>query len=385
MSELTCTAGYLSLNHYGETLCGDRVKMIRSGSGDVTAVLADGLGSGVKANILSTLTSEIIADMLLHGIDLHAVTDAVSKTLPGQGTDAYSTFCTFTSKDGSAYISYYDSPRPLFFRNGKLFEPEYTAEEISGRTVFTANTKLFSGDVFIMFSDGVENAGPGNSYNLDWKRSDIAEFMQKFMPLGLSEKTLCSMLTDKTMKLYEDCPADDATVCAVCVKPSVTVNMLIGPPADPSDAEAVMEKFFSRPGMHVICGGTTSQLAAAYLKTDAVTDTTVKDPDIPPAAVMKGADLVTEGLITLARTLEYAESYVSDNSLFREWEYKKDAASRLSRLLFETASDVYIFAGNAVNRDVAGSAVDHTVKMKIIRDLVKALGQMGKNVGIEYQ
>lgn len=70
MNDLFCDIGYHSLNKDGETLCGDRVQCVSPNEDDEVIVLADGLGSGVKANILSTLTSKIISTMVAGGMSI---------------------------------------------------------------------------------------------------------------------------------------------------------------------------------------------------------------------------------------------------------------------------------------------------------------------------
>ena len=67
MNNLCADIGYKSVNHYGEQLCGDHVDIVEQNDSSVIVVLADGLGSGVKASILSTLTSTIISTMMRRG------------------------------------------------------------------------------------------------------------------------------------------------------------------------------------------------------------------------------------------------------------------------------------------------------------------------------
>ena len=72
MNNLCADIGYKSINHYGEELCGDHIDIIEQEDGSTIIVLADGLGSGVKASILSTLTSKIISTMISAGLSLES-------------------------------------------------------------------------------------------------------------------------------------------------------------------------------------------------------------------------------------------------------------------------------------------------------------------------
>ena len=94
MNNLCADIGYKSINHFGEQLCGDHVDVVEQSEDSTVIVLADGLGSGVKASILSTLTSKIISTMMSEGLSLSDCVETIAQTLPicsVRGV-AYSTF-----------------------------------------------------------------------------------------------------------------------------------------------------------------------------------------------------------------------------------------------------------------------------------------------------
>lgn len=78
MNNLCADIGYRSMIKYGEELCGDNVQVIEKDDGSTIIVLADGLGSGVKANILSTLTSKILSTMMAQGMKVEDCVETYS-------------------------------------------------------------------------------------------------------------------------------------------------------------------------------------------------------------------------------------------------------------------------------------------------------------------
>ncbi|MEG1896271.1 MAG: serine/threonine-protein phosphatase, partial [Oscillospiraceae bacterium] len=123
----------------------------------------------------------------------------------------------------------------------------------------------------------------------------------------------------------------------------------IGPPANRDDAKKMMSLFFSKEGKHIVCGGSTSAIAAAYLRKAVQPSLDFFDPDIPPIAKIEGVDLTTEGVITINRVLEYAQDYLDKNEKYTKWSCDKDGASQIARLLFEEATDINFFVGRAIN------------------------------------
>jgi hypothetical protein len=389
-SNLCADIGYLSLNHAGEQLCGDHVEILEDPDGHSTViVLADGLGSGVKANILSILTSKIISTMVANGLKLEDAVATIAQTLPVCSVRgvAYSTFTILHISDaGRVSIIQYDNPGVILLRDGKSVEFPADVRTIGGKSIRCSEVDLRQDDIFLLFSDGVEHAGVGGIYNFGWKREDIASFMTGYCNVEFTAKTLASILLDETNRLYDGQPGDDATVCAVRIRERTSVNLLIGPPYNRDDCHRMMSLFFSKEGKHIVCGGTTSSIAADYLHKPLKTSIQYLDPEIPPTAEIEGVDLVTEGVITVNRVLEYAKNYLEDNSSYQKWSFKQDGASKIARMLFEDATDINFFVGRAVNpaHQNPNLPINFNIKMKLVEELTECLKKMGKKIKVNY-
>ncbi|HPF54879.1 MAG TPA: SpoIIE family protein phosphatase [Clostridia bacterium] len=389
-NNLCSNIGYLSINHAGEQLCGDHVEIVEPKDGASTiVVLADGLGSGVKASILSTLTSRILSTMLAEGLRLEDSVQTLVETLPVCSVRqvAYSTFTIIRIVNNErAEIIQYDNPKTVMLRDGKNVDLSFRNIDVDGKRIIKAETDIREGDVFIAFSDGVEHAGVGVSYNFGWERKDIIDFITTFWDVGFTAKTLSTILIDETNRLYDGQPGDDATVCTVRIRRRQPVNLIIGPPANRDDCNKMMSLFFAKEGMHIVCGGTTSTIAADFLRKSIIPSLDFPDPDIPPTAEIDGVDLVTEGVVTINRVLQYAQNYLADNSSFETWCYKKDGASKIARMLFEEATDISFFVGRAVNPAHQNSdlPISFTIKMQLVKELAGCLEKMGKKINVSY-
>ena len=389
MNDLCADIGYKSINHIGEQLCGDHVEIVGTDENSTVIVLSDGLGSGVKASILSTLTSKIISTMVAAGLPIEDCVETIAATLPVCSVRgvAYSTFTIIhLSNNQTAEIIQYDNPQLILIRDEKNFDYPKTEMTIGGKTIYKSVIQLKENDLFIAMSDGCPHAGIGPSYNFGWKREDIIEFLELFAPAGYTAKTLSTMLIDECNKLYGGEPGDDATACVVRIRRRVPMNMLFGPPMNRDDADRMMSLFFSKEGKHIICGGTTSTIAAKFLHKPLRASLHFERPDIPPRAEIEGVDLVTEGVITVNKVVEYAKDYIGNNELYGQWSIGGDGAALLSRLLFEDATDINFFVGRAINpaHQNPELPINFSIKMNLVDELTKALKQMGKRIKVCY-
>lgn len=391
MISLCTEVDWQSLNKDGEELCGDRVEVLAPGDGATVMVLADGLGSGVKASILSTLTAKIISTMMARDMPIAECVSAIAATLPVCSVRqiAYSTFTIIRITGNSrAEVIQFDNPGVVLLRGGKHYEFPVSTQTIGGKTIHTAQLALQEGDTFIAFSDGVEHAGVGRALNFGWQRRDIIRFMEGLYKDDYTAHTLSGVLLDQCRLLYEGRPGDDATVCTVKLRRRVPVNLLIGPPKEPQDGDKIMGLFFGKAGRHIVCGGTTAGLAADYLgqPVNASLPAAGGNPEIPPTASIEGVDLVTEGVITLSKVLDYSQQYLQGQYDYYDLRRKTDGASRIATMLFEEATDITFFVGRAINpaHQNPHLPINFSIKMRLVQELVENLEKMGKHVKASY-
>ena len=152
-----------SLNKHNEELCGDKVEVLHTEDADIV-ILADGMGSGVKANILATLTSKILGTMFLNGAAIESCVETIARTLPicQVRQVAYATFSILQIfHDGNAYLVEFDNPSCVFIRDGKILDYPYKVREIEGKKIHEYRFQVKKNDCFVLMSDGVIYAGAG--------------------------------------------------------------------------------------------------------------------------------------------------------------------------------------------------------------------------------
>lgn len=385
MTDLFLENSCVSVNKHGQKLCGDFFHVRKDGSRSI-AVLSDGLGSGVKANILATLTVQIFSTMMANGIPLSTCIETVAKTLPVCKVRrlAYSTFTVLQvdAEKNEGYLAQFDSPPVILLREGKNCPYERIRRVIEEKEVEESVIRLQVGDMLVFFSDGVTNVGLGKTLPDGWPHSDIIKFLEDSWTPDIPPQRLAATLAEACVDLALGSPDDDITVVACKVRKRQPVNVMIGPPENREQDAAVLERFFSRSGRHVVCGGTTAKVAAGFLGAGIVMLESSGSEEIPAMSRIEGIDLVTEGALTLGKTLELAEEYAAGTRVSFGIQNKADGASALARMLFEEATDVFFLIGKAVNRNNP-EAMSHAVKMSMVRQIQACLEKLGKSVEME--
>lgn len=386
MNELRLESGYTSLNKKNEELCGDKVEVRKNGK-RTTLVLADGLGSGVKANILATLTSKILCTMVSEDIDINDCVETILQSLPVckvRGV-AYSTFTVIhMTEEGKGWLFEFDNPAAILIRDCKCRDFERETLSVCGKTVYKSDLALREGDVVVTMSDGVIHAGIGMTMNFGWQRADVMAYLDRTVKPSMSARCVAWLLAAACNDLYLDKPGDDTTVLAVRVRKALPVSIMVGPPVDKNKDDFYIERFLGGEGKKVVCGGTSSQIVARYLGKKVEARFDFPDKDVPPIGYIEGIDLTTEGVLTLRRLLELSEKYLSPCDLAPKYFTKKDGASLLANVLFEEASDITFYVGQSINKAHQGLPIDTTMKLKLVESLSKNLAAMGKNVEVYY-
>ena len=375
-----------SLNKKGEELCGDKVVTVRTADSTI-AVLADGLGSGVKANILATLTSTICATMVREGASVADVVSTIVNTLPVCSVRkvAYATFSILEIKDsGEGYLAEFDNPFCIYIRDGQRMEFKCEYNEYSGKGVYETRFQALPGDVITIVSDGVIYAGVGESLNFGWTWEHVVKWLLNATALDMSAPRLAAALSDTVNDLYMKKPGDDSTVLVAEVTPHRVVNMLAWPPKEKADDERMVRDYMRSQGKKVICGGTSANIVARVLNRKIRTSLTYSDPSIPPIGFIEGVDLVTEGVLTLTRTLDILQEYCekdADSYYFHRID-EENGAAMLARLLLEDCTHLKLFIGTAINpaHQNPNLPADLSIKLKLIDRLAELMVRLGKRV-----
>lgn len=381
---------YKSLNKHHEELCGDKVEILSTHDSNII-ILADGMGSGVKANILATLTSKILGTMFLNGASLEDCVQTIVKTLPVCQVRqvAYSTFSILQIfQNGNAYLVEFDNPNCVFIRDGKLFPISYEERIIEGKAIKEFRFQVKTGDTFILMSDGVIYAGVGKILNFGWTWQSMADYAVNSFRSSYSASRLASILSKACDDLYMQSPGDDTTIAVTRIIEEKRVRIFTGPPLRAEDDLKAVRDFMSEPAFRIVSGGTSANIISRILDRPIKASLDYADPDIPPVATIEGIDLVTEGILTLSRVLQLMREYASDNiseDFFFELD-KPNGASQIAKVLIENCTHLDLFVGQTINEahQNPGIPLDLSIRVNIIRQLADISKKLGKTVTLTY-
>ena len=382
---ITVDVAYKSLNKFNEVLCGDKVELLKTEDSNIM-ILADGMGSGVKANILATLTSKILGTMFLNGATLEECVETIVETLPicRVRQVAYSTFSILqVFHSGEAYLVEFDNPSCIFIRNGQLVPIPRNIREVQGKKINEYRFRVQRG--------GTVHAGVGQLLNFGWLWEDIAKYAVKQYALTISAMRLAAAICQACDELYQYRPGDDTTVACMRIINAKPVHLMTGPAQDPSMDEEMVKGFMSGDDStkRIVCGGTSATIVSRVLKKKLDVSMDYVDPDIPPIAYMDGIELVTEGVLTLNRVVQllrrYAKNETVSEDFFLELD-KQNGASMVAKMLIEDCTELHLYVGKAINSAYQnpGLPFDLGIRQNLVEQLKTVVEEMGKQVTVTY-
>lgn len=383
MQSLYADVDISQLSKMGEELCGDRVEVVRTSQSTII-VLSDGLGSGVKANILATMTTKIASSMLKRGISLAEVVDTIAETLPvcKQRKIAYSTLHILTITDtGDTTVIEFDCPVTFLVRNRRVFPFPTEDKIVGGKLIKEGHLTLTENDLIVVVSDGVIHAGIGGLLRLGWGWQGVAEYLTDYLS-EKPEETVTAAVIGKALinaceGYYLGEPGDDTTVVAIKIRYPKELVIFTGPPERSLDDYKVTQRFLKLSGKKVIAGGMTANIFSRITGRALTVDLNYYDMGVPPIGHIPGVDLVTEGVLTLNRVVE--------KLALGRVQRGEDGATLLTNLLFE-ADNVTILAGKAVNEahQNPNFPAHINIKSQVLNKLQQLLESQGKHVHLEW-
>lgn len=379
---------YKSINKFSEELCGDKVEYIYDDDGYII-VLSDGLGSGVKANILATMTTKIAVTMLKNGASIEDTIETIINTLPECKVRklAYSTFTIIKiDKDNNVYIAEYDSPPYFYYSHKRLIYVEKKERIIGSKKIYESNFQLQMGDTLCVVSDGAIHAGIGQMLNLGWSWEEVKEYLKELNNVNRSSQLVNGNFIGVCNNLYNNEPGDDTTILTIKVRKPEVIDIFIGPPADKSSDNYLAEVMRTSENMKIICGGTTALIAERELGKELEVDLESMKDDVPPIAYMDGFDLVTEGVLTLGKTLENIKKLnkSSYENLVECNDY--DGCSLLTRMLTDVGTHINFYVGTAVNpaHQNPNFPMGYNIKQNLVDSLIDELKKAGKKINVVH-
>jgi len=368
--------GFYQHSKHGQHAFGDVFITSKTpGDNHTVCVLADGLGSGIKANVLATLTATMAMKFVAADIDMQKSSEIIMSTLPvcSERKIGYSTFTIMNiGNTGDVKIMEYDNPSYLVLGNGKeRLVPKnrvsLQTKNMGVRDLWFSDFLVEEGDRIVVFTDGVTQSVIGTrKCPLGWTDNEARAYVKQIVSenTDISARNLAKFIVSRALQNDSQNAGDDISCAVVHFRTPRKLMILTGPPINKKRDPLMAGMIRDYPGKKVICGGTTASIVGRELGRHIDVDLSDFDPAIPPVSIMRGVDLVTEGTLTLSRTAELLEKdgYPEQAS--------NNAANRLLELLLDC--DVIEFVvGTKINE--AHQDPNLPAELDIRRNLIKRI------------
>ncbi|MFA9424339.1 MAG: SpoIIE family protein phosphatase, partial [Sedimentibacter sp.] len=299
----------------------------------------------------------------------------------------YSTFTIIRiDNENNVYIAEYDNPPYFYYSHKRSFSVEKTERIIGNKKIYESNIKLEIGDTICVVSDGAIHAGIGQMLNLGWSWDEVNEYLKELNNVNRSSQLINGNFIGVCNNLYNNEPGDDTTILTIKVRKPEVIDIFIGPPADKSSDQYLAEIMRTSENTKIICGGTTALIAERELNKELEVDLDSMKDDVPPIAYMDGFDLVTEGVLTLGKTLENIKN-LNKSSYENSIECNDyDGCSLLTRMLTDFGTHLNFYVGRAVNpaHQNPNFPIGYNIKQNLVDSLIDELKKAGKKITVVH-
>ncbi len=360
----------------GQVACGDVFySKIIKGEGRTVLVMSDGIGHGIKANVLATLTASMALNYSAFHTKPEVMARIIMRALP-KSSDGLENYATFTliemDSDSRVRIINYDNPKTIILRGKQVFEPserfvEVRGDENQGKILRIREFTARKEDRMVFLSDGIPQSGLGTSrYPMGWGRDKLEEFVVSQvtrMPDISATRLARKVINQANMNDGFDLK-DDATCGVIYFRQPREFLLITGPPFYKIKDYDVGAQIRDFKGKKAICGGTTAEIIARELNLKLVTEHKFTDAGLPPKARLEGFDVVTEGILTMGKVEEILENYSS------EYLMGDSPADEIVHLLLEH-DIIHIIVGTRIN--FAHQDPDQPMELEIRKVIIKRI------------
>lgn len=365
-------------NHEGERICGDVFLSEKIKTEERTiVVLSDGMGHGIKANMLATLTSTMALNFTKEHKDVNRIAEIIMNTLPvcSKRHISYSTFTIIDIEiDGKTTILEYDNPETIIIRKEQIFDPEWQTivmegEQNAGKILKNCIFQAQKEDRIIFCSDGITQSGMGSSkYPFGWGHDNLEDFTKRLVTNNpeISANKLAGKVVNMAYQNDAYHAKDDTSCAAIYFREPRKLLLCTGPPYEEKSDVKLAQVVKNFEGKKILSGATTADIISRELELEIEDSFEFHDPDLPPIAYMTGIDLVTEGILTLSKVSEILKVYNNNYML------GKGPADQIVKLLKES-DEIHFVIGTKVN--IAHQDPNLPVELEIRRTVVRRIAE----------
>lgn len=362
----------------GERICGDVFLSQKvSEEGRTIMVLSDGMGHGIKANMLATLTATMALNFTKEHKDVEKIAEIIMNTLPvcSERQMSYSTFSVVDIQDdGLTRILEYDNPHALIFRGKQLLEPEWncilmTTEKNAGKEILTCSFNARKEDRIVICSDGVVQSGLGfTAYPFGWGREKLGDQIRDLITRDpdISARKLSTRIINTAVQNDKYHSQDDTSCATIYFREPRKLLICSGPPYDLDKDKELATRVKDFPGRKILCGATTADIISREWNKKVIDSFEFVDPDLPPVSFMEGVDLITEGILTLGKVSVMLDHYNENLKV------GKGPADEIIKMILQS-DEVHFIIGTRIN--IAHQDPSLPVELEIRRTVVKRIAR----------